>query len=449
VSSSDPRLIAFTVLGRVVEGAYSDLALDAELTRHRGLEARDRALATELVYGVLRTRGRLDHALQKACRQPLVKLEEPVLRLLRLGAYQLLCLDRIPESAAVNTTVELARKVRLERATGFLNGVLRGLLRGLAAMRWPDPADAPLEYLSHWLSLPEWLARRWLTELGAEAALRLGEALLRPAPLTVRVNTLKTTVEAVAKLLSAKGHSVERCRYAAEGLLVTGRQALEALAPDSFQIQDQASMLVAHLLGAVPGDRILDACSAPGGKTTHLAALAGNRAEILALDLHPRRVELVRKGAERLGCQGIEARAWDLRQPPRFLAAGSFDRILLDAPCSGLGVLRRSPELRWRRQPEEIEQLAGLQLTLLQQVAPLLRPGGVLLYSLCTTTPEETEGVIQKFQSACPELVRVDLRSELPPGWQELLDGTGALRTSPVRHDGMDGFFAVRFLRKA
>lgn len=446
---ADPRQLAFIVLSREAEGAYSDLALDAELAQQPQLDPRDRALVTELVYGVLRYRGRLDFALRQACSKPLERLDPPVLRLLRLGAYQILCLERIPPSAAVNTTVELARRIRLERATGFINGVLRGLLRRLESIPWPPVESQPLGHLQHWLSLPKWLAKAWLEEYGAQEACALAEAMLQRPPLTLRANTLVTDRDTLLAELTAAGVTAEPCRFAPEGLRLADARGLARLAPETFQVQDQASMLVPHLLGIQPGERVLDACAAPGGKTTQLAALAGNRAELLALDLHPQRAELVRQGAQRLGCQGVEVRCWDLTQNPDFIPAGSLDRVLLDAPCSGLGVLRRNPESRWRRTPESIVELAGLQLQLLTNLAPLLRPGGTLVYSLCTTSPAETESVVERFLAGHPDYRRQPLQELVPAGWQELLDDRGALRTSPVRHDGMDAFYAVRLVREA
>ena len=204
-------------------------------------------------------------------------------------------------------------------------------------------------------------------------------------------------------------------------------------------------MLVAHLLGARPGDQILDACAAPGGKTTHLAALTGNQARILAIDKHPQRVELINRGAARLGCRAIETRCWDLTVPPDFLEAESFDRILVDAPCSCLGVLRRNPESRWSRKPEDIRELATRQGKILDQVAPLLRPGSHLLYSVCTFTTVETDDVVRDFLATHADFTLEDLRGLVPPEWQELMTANGCMRTLPHRHDGMDAFFVARF----
>lgn len=450
MTSTDPRKLALDVLLRVDGGGYADLSLDAALSHAREIDPRDRGLATELVYGTLRRRGRLDFALSRFCSKPLPKLETKVLWLLRLGAYQILELDRIPDRAAVHAAVEQARREGLERATGFINGVLRSLGREKDRLPWPDPATDPRGALEHGFSLPPWIAGRWLRELGAPEALALGAAMAGPAPFTLRANTLKIAPEQFLGRLREEGHEAVPTPFAPEGIVLAGRGegALPGDREGWYQVQDEASMLIAHLLAPRPGEKILDACAAPGGKTTHVAALAGNRAGILALDLHPRRAALVTEGARRLGCAGIETRPWDLSLPPDFLPPGTFDRVLVDAPCSGLGVLRRNPEIRWRRQPQDLPQLAALQRAILANVAPLVRPGGVLLYSVCTFTPEETEAVAESFLAAHPDFAREDLRAAAPPHWGELFDEKGTLRTFPHRHGGMDAFYAVRFRRR-
>jgi len=449
LTNHDPRQIAFQVLWRVEQGAYSDLTLDGELRARPQLDPRDRGLATELVYGLLRHRGAIDFALDRGCGGPLERAEPKVRLLLRLGAYQLLRLDRVPEAAAVNSTVELARALGFDRAAGFINGVLRNLARRRAALSWPDPDRAPRDYLISTGSLPAWLAERWFAELGPAEAVELSRAMLEPAPLTLRANTLRTDRDALLEKLRAEGYAAAPTRFAPEGVVIDRRGPLSLLGATAgwFQVQDEASMLVPHLLQPRPGDRILDACAAPGGKTTHLAALTGNGARITALDLHSRRLRLLEKGAEALGCQGIETCTWDLSTPPTGLPSASFDRVLLDAPCSGLGVLRRNPEIRWRRTADDIDRLARLQGALLEHVAPLVRPGGHLLYSVCTVAGEETDHVARAFTAAHPEFDAEDLRPFFPEGWHELFDSQGRLRTWPHRQ-GMDGFFALRWRRR-
>ncbi|NLC71902.1 MAG: 16S rRNA (cytosine(967)-C(5))-methyltransferase RsmB, partial [Desulfuromonadaceae bacterium] len=434
-ASCDPRQIAFEVLARVEQGAFADLALDAALSRAAGIDPRDRGLATELVYGVLRCRGRLDFVLAPLSRQPYARLEPALVHVLRLGAYQILHLDRVPERAAVHEAVEMAKRIGLARASGFVNGVLRSLIRGRESLVWPDPVRQPVEHLVHALSLPPWLAERLLLQLGPEGALAAAASFLAPAPLVLRTNTCRGGREPLLEELAGHGSRVEATRYAPEGIRVLARgeakETSEWREEGRFQAQDEASMLIAHLLTPQPGERILDACAAPGGKTTHLAALTDNRAAIVACDLYPGRLRLVRRGAERLGCQGIETLLRDWCQKSAAAPRGPFDRVLVDAPCSGLGVLRRNPEIRWRRTAEEIRQLAALQKIILDRVAPLVRPGGTLVYSVCTFTAEETDDVVAAFLKSRPDFRPVDLRPLAPSAWLPLFDQKGRLRTWP------------------
>jgi len=440
----EPRRLALNILRRVEEGAFADLALDETLKQNPGLDPRDRGLVTELVYGILRCRNRLDWQLRPLCRQPLERLEPGVLRLLRLGAYQILQLDRIPDSAAVDTSVRLAKNTGLARASGLINAVLRNLVRQKEQLTWPGE-DNPAAFLEQSCSLPGWLAERWLRQYGPGKACALGRALMEPAPLTVRCNTLAQTPEAFANLCASLGLDFEPCRFAPEGFRFADRRLFDLLPANSFQVQDEASMLIAHLLQVRPGETVVDACAAPGGKTTHLAALGSNRLDLFAFDLHASRVRLIRQGAERLGCRGIQAEQQDMTQAPAVPKPQSCDAVLVDAPCSGLGVLRRNPETRWRRIEEDIRRLAELQGRILANAATLVRPGGRLVYSVCTTTEEETCQEVETFLATHPDFSLDDLRPHFP-AWEPLFDTAGRLATWP-EHPELDGFFAARLRR--
>ncbi|MEJ2490631.1 MAG: 16S rRNA (cytosine(967)-C(5))-methyltransferase RsmB [Desulfuromonadales bacterium] len=444
----DVRQVAYQILSRVEQGSYADRLIDDFLRQSPPNDVRDRGLLTELVYGVLRLRGRLDFALGQVLRQPLSKLEPAARTLLRLGAYQLLELDRVPDHAAVDTTVTLARRVGMNRLTGLMNGCLRSLARQKNAMPWPTPQQ-PKAYLQHVCSLPSWLAGILLRQLPNHESRGLAEALAEPAPLVLRVNFLKTDRPAYLEALRETGHDARACRYAPEGVRIDRRRETPLPGDQQgwYQVQDEASMLIAHLLQARPEEEILDACAAPGGKATHLAALTQNRANILALDKHPQRLALLERGAARLGCQGIATRTWDLTETPAFLAPASFDRILVDAPCSGLGVLRRNPESRWLRQAADIVALADLQTQIIETVAPLVRAGGHLLYSVCTFTSAETDAVVERFLAQHPEFQLENLAEVIPQAWADLVTPAGTLRTWPHHHDGMDAFFAARFVK--
>ncbi len=349
----DARFGAYEILQRVEQGGYADRLLDSYLERHPGMDPRERGLLTELVYGLLRLRGRVDFALEQFSRQPLQRLEPNALLLLRLGAYQLLELDRIPPHAAVHATVELAHQVGMGRVAGLVNGTLRTIVREHATINWPTP-DNLRAYLQHLCSLPSWLAKELLRQFPNSRITRSGRSPDRGSAADPAHQHPEDRPRASCfPPWHEAGHVARPCRYTPEGIIVEKR-ASQTLPGDQdgwYQVQDEASMLIGHLLDPQPGEKILDACAAPGGKTTHIAALTNNQARIMALEKYPQRVELINQGAARIGCQGIEARCWDLTEPPEFLEPESFDRILVDAPCSGLGVLRRNPESRWSRAP--------------------------------------------------------------------------------------------------
>ncbi len=444
-----PRMIAIRVVERVQRaGAYADLALHHALVQSR-IPAADRALATELVYGTLRWRGRLDYLIGQALDRDISKLEPLVTSALRVGAYQLFFSDRIPANAAVDEAVRCVRAMGLERATGLVNAVLRRLAREGDSIEFPKIETDPLDHLVHAGSLPRWLAERWLEEFGAEEAARLAATMNEPAPVTVRVNRTKTTREALLPELLERFPDAAACRYAPDGIIL-GRKG-DAGQDSTFlsgqiSIQDEASQLVVHLLDPQPGDRVLDTCSAPGTKTAAIAERLNGEGHVLALDRHPRRLQLVGRGIRRLEIGGVATLERDATKSLSDLAADEpFDRILVDAPCSGLGALRRNPDARWRVRPEDLESLSKVQRALLESAADVLRPGGSLVYSTCTITKEENESVIQGFMATRPGW-QIAARESAPVEIRELIDDAGYLRLLPHLHD-MDGFFAVRLIR--
>ncbi|MEA3544380.1 MAG: 16S rRNA (cytosine(967)-C(5))-methyltransferase RsmB [Thermodesulfobacteriota bacterium] len=446
--TDSPRRAAYEILQRVNAGAFSDVMLDTVLDRSQ-LDLRDRRLVTELVYGILRLLGRVDFALAQFCDRPLHRLQPEVLWLLRLGAYQLLELDRVPAHAAVNSTVELVRELHFDESAGFVNAVLRSLDRGRADIPWPLPEKIK-PYLQHVCSQPIWLTKEIMRQLPNVEARALGESLATSPPLTLRVNRLKINRDDFIAALTTAGHKASPCPFVPEGVTIhqRGEAPLPGDAEGWYQVQDEASILMAHLLDARPGQQILDACAAPGGKTTHLAALTDNRAEIVAVDKYPRRLELIEQSAQRLGCSSIVARQWDLTESPDFFEAQSFDRILLDAPCSGLGVLRRNPEGRWNKSPVNLRELAVLQRQILENIAPLIKSGGKLLYSVCTFSHIETDAIIDGFLEDHPEFELENLDKQTSSDWADLLTAKGTLRSYPHRHGGMDAFFAARLQRR-
>jgi 16S rRNA (cytosine967-C5)-methyltransferase len=447
----DARALALAVLSRVDQGgAYADLALHAALAKSR-LDLRDRAFATELCYGTLRWRGRLDFLLAQVLAKPLARLEPRVLDVLRLGAYQLVFCDRVPDAAAVSESVRLAHATGLGRASGLVNAALRRLARERDAIALPALADDPLAHLVHTLSFPRWLAERWIAAYGADEAAALASALNATPPRTLRTNRRRTTRDALLGELRERFPAAAPCRFAPDGLTL-GRRG-EAAADPAFQdgrmtVQDEASQLVVELLDPQPGERVLDACAAPGAKATAIAERVGDAGCVVALDRSDGRLALVARDAERLGLTNLRTLVGDAsRAAIDGLDDAPFDRILVDAPCSGLGALRRNPDARWRVQPEAIAELAALQRSILAAVAPRLRPGGTLVYSTCTLSPEENDDVVKWLLASAPALRRAP-ETALPASLRGLVDADATLRCWPQHHD-TDGFFAARLERRS
>lgn len=447
MNSANPREVACSVLLKIrKEGCYADRLMDGELAGGH-LSGADRGLFAELVFGVLRRQGTLDHILSVLLTQPLAKLDPSALILLRVGLYQLVYLDRIPESAAVNESVNLAKKL-LPRASGLVNAVLRNYLRRKDSIPFPDPVSASVEYIAARHSHPLWLVQQWIGQLGENEAEKLAEASSRQPPLTLRVNTLRISRDDLRQRFSDSGIQAASCRVSPHGIQVAGwRHAVHGLPgfrEGLFTVQDEASQLAGLLLDPRPGERILDACAAPGGKTTHLAQQMGDCGELLAMDISKSKLSLVRETAGRLGISIIQTRVADLLDGTS-LPKGAFDRVLLDAPCSGLGVIRRNPEAKWRLTPMDIARLAESQHKMLNNAIAMLKPGGRLLYSTCSTSRQENEDVLHVFLSRRDDCVLENLNGCFS-SWRELFTTEGMMRTWPHRH-AMDGFFAARLIK--
>ena len=440
MTTSPARRAAFQILRRVeLEGAYASVLL-AGLDRE--MREDDRALCHELVLGVLRRQLWLDRALEHFAKRSIDKIDLPVKLALRLGLYQLRFLSRIPPSAAVNESVNLVRAAGLRSAASFANAVLRH------ATREPDydPASGVVgaaEKLAIETSHPMWLIERWTSAFGLAETAALAHANNEPAPVAFRFTQRRKDAKQIIKELEGRGARVSLSKIAPDAWRIDGAgSTLRELTREGLiYLQDEASQLVAHLLGAQPGDRVLDVCAAPGSKTTHLAALAP-RALIIAGDLRAHRLRTLNQLAKQQGTDNIAVVACDATQRLPF-ADASFDRVLVDAPCSGTGTLRRNPEIRWRLNAADVGELSSKQISILSNAAELVRPGGRLIYSTCALEPEEDEFVVERFAKEHNEFAQVQLAAA-----NELHTETGAIRTWPHRH-GTDGFFVAAFERRA
>ncbi len=461
VSGPSPRSVALRIL---LARQRTDCPLDELIDQQASSIPlpRDRALVMELAYGVLRRQEPIDWRLGAVLSKPLHRLPVFVQMLLRIGAYQVLFLDRVPASAAVNETVELAKGSAQQLGrdwSGLVNGVLRNLIR-VPTPSLPDPATHPAESLSITYGIPMWLVVRWLDRMGKEQTESACRATSTVPNVTVRVNRCRLTREEFLKRMQEAGLAAHPTEMSPVGVVVEKGQDITSLpgfmAGDCY-VEDEAAQLIPPILDPSPMEVVLDACAAPGGKATHLAELMGDSGMIVAVDQKAPRLDLLQDNCLRLRIQSIVPVVGDARKPAQWTSLVArdadqpviptvFDRILVDAPCSGLGVLRRHPEAKGRRSDSSFTRHQKLQVQILESVAPCLRPGGVLVYSTCSTETEETEEVVNRFCETSPGWTRESVAPWLPSAAHRFVTAQGALSTL-CNSFGMDGFYAVR-LRK-
>lgn len=373
--------------------AYSNLLLNNTIKKNE-LPAKDIGLLTELVYGTIQRKLTLDYLLKPFIKG---KVESWVRNLLRLTVYQLYYLDRIPAHAAIYEAVEIAKKQGHLGIAKMVNGILRSMQRG--NLPTFEQIENPIERISIETSTPLWLVERWVEQFGLEDTRKICEVNLTAPNQTARVNLTRTTREQVIKSLQEEGFSVEKSEFLPEAIhSLKGNLALSHCFKEGLiTIQDESSMLVANVLQPKTNDKILDSCAAPGGKTTHIAEKLGNTGQVIALDLHEHKVKLISQTASRLQLTNVTAKVMDARNVLEHFLPDTFDRILVDAPCSGLGVLRRKPDMKYTKKEEDIFSLQKIQKELLEKIAPLLKKGGTLVYSTCTMDKEENREIIQQF----------------------------------------------------
>lgn len=441
------RDAAVKVVNRVLrEGAYSNIALKQELDEG-GLLRLDKALVTEIVNGTLRNLTRINWVKSQFIKKN--KIEPYIEDIIRCGIYQLLFLDRVPDSAVCNESAELARKHGHEGTVKFVNGVLRNISRNKDKLEYPDKDKDTVKYLSVFYSHPEWMVRKWVRDYGRVFTEELLRANNETPNFTIRCNRLRISRQELVILLAEEGIECSEGSYNKEAVYVRGTSAVEnkpSFKKGFFQVQDESSMLVAHVVDPQPGEKVLDMCSAPGGKTTHMGELMGNIGEIVARDIHVHKLKLVEENCRRLGVSIVKTELFNAT----LLDGGSierFDKVLLDAPCSGLGVMRRKPDLRWKKEPDNFRELAKLQREMLQRASQYVKPSGVLVYSTCTINKTENIEVVRDFLTANGQFQLESITDKIPESLVSDSAAEGYLELYPNTH-GTDGFFIARMRKR-
>lgn len=437
------RRAAVDALAQIDEG---QLDMGAAIAGVRATldDERDQGLLLELVSGTLRMRGAIDYQLSLRVKRPLAKLDAAVLHILRLSAFQLMYLTRSPASAVINDAVDLTRRAGKSSASGLANAVLRALSRERGQLTWPA-ADDP-DYLAVVYSHPRWLIDRWLARYGVENTTAWLAFNNHPAALCLVANRHLTTREALAEELSSDGVTTQPTTRAVNGLEVIDGRALNtrAFREGRCIVQDEASQLIGELAAAVAGGRVLDLCASPGGKTLALSVASNTR--VIASDVRANRVRLLARTLAR--CRVPNVSVVHVADGLLPFSDETFDLILIDAPCSGLGTVRRDPDIRWRRSPDDLPRFAGAQQELLKTAADLVKRGGALVYSTCSSEPEENEAVAAAFLASAPHFVPVDARTVSTRLPDAVVDARGHLRTLPHVH-GLEAFFSAVFQRRA
>ena len=449
--SFNARKSALNILNTLDKGHHT---LDSILEDYSSTVAlgsrQDRALFQALVYGVLRWRGRLDYMISHFSSTRFNKINPNVLNILRLALFQIIYLDRIPDSAAVNTAVDLAKASGAPWVVGYVNALLRKAAREYQNVSLPDLKQNAVAAIAAQKSFPAWIIRKWVNRYGSDNTALLCDSLNTIPPITVRSNTLKASRGQLVEALNSEADQIEPTFYAPDGITfinpATSIPELSAFKAGWFQVQDEAAQLVSLLLDPQPGDTVLDACAGLGGKTGHIAQLMKNDGVLVALDVSESKLLRLKIDMQRLGISILSVLNHNLeRKLPRDLLPG-FDRILLDAPCSGLGVMRRNPDIKWRSSKRNLTKYKTRQLRLLENSSHLVKPSGILVYAVCSPEPEENEAVVNEFLKNHDEFVISKRFGQLPDTLCSMADVPGVFKTFPHLKQ-MDGFYAVRLQR--
>jgi 16S rRNA (cytosine967-C5)-methyltransferase len=445
------RQAAFEILTNLDQGhATLDNLLEKLNAENTNISRRDRALFQALVFGVLRWRGRLDFIINHFSRTRFDKIDPRVLNILRLALFQIIYLDRVPESAAVNTAVEIAKTTVAPWVVGFVNAVLRKAVRDLQKLSFPSVEKNAIAATAIAKSFPEWIIRRWIGRYGLEATTALCDTLNTIPAITIRTNRLKTSRHDLVTALASEAEQVKPTSYSPDGITfvspATSIPGLSTFKAGWFQVQDEAAQLVSLLLNPQPGETVLDACAGLGGKTGHIAQLMGNKGSLVAIDIHEEKLSELESEMTRLGITIVTTSCRNLEKLKSQQTLGPFDRILLDAPCSGLGVMRRNPDIKWRTTKKNLAKFKDKQLALLDNLSLLVKSSGVLVYAVCSPEPDENEIVVNDFLKNNREFV-IDKQVEgLPDKILSIPTDDGWYKTFP-HFSHMDGFSFVRLKR--
>ncbi len=439
---SGPRGTAIKILNRVERtDAYLDKALDAEL-RSKEIADIDKSLMAEIVHGVMRWQGRLDWVLNGFTHGNFSKSEINIKNSLRVALYQIFFLNHVPHYAAVNEAVEFVKRLRGEKSANLVNAVLRNIIRSLDGIHYPNGAEDPVQYLATYYSHPQWMVKRWVNRFGKEETEKLLTVNNEIPSLTLRINKLRIAAPEFLSMLDQKNIQYQGSSFIDYFIKVrslSGISQLEIFQKGYFSIQDESAALPVMLLAPLPGERVIDMCAAPGGKTTFIGELMKNEGEIFAVDKYESKLNLIRLSSERLGITNVRLVAADSSE----LVLQPADKVLVDVPCSGLGVLRKKPDIKWKREPEDIPKLAAQQMNLLNNASKLVKQGGVIVYSTCTTEPEENISIITAFLANHPEFHIVNATTVVN---KSLVSPEGFIETFPHRHH-LDGSFAARLMK--
>ena len=437
-----PRGTAVKILNRVERtDSYLDKLLDAEL-KSKDIADIDKSLLAEIVHGVMRWQGRLDWVLNGFTHGNFSKSEVNVRNALRVALYQILFLNHVPQYAAVNEAVEFIKRIRGDKFAGFVNAVLRNIIRTIDGIHYPNPEEDLNQYIAVYYSHPAWMVKRWLPRFGREDLEKLLIANNEVPGLTLRINKLKISSSEFLSLIEKQNVPFQGSTlidYFIKVKSLSGISQMNIFQSGYFSIQDESAALPVLLLNPQPGERVIDMCAAPGGKTTFIAELMNNQGEIIAVDKYESKLNLIKLSCDRLGIKNVQLIVGD----SSISDIPAADKILVDAPCSGLGTLRKKPDIKWKREPEDIPRLVKQQLALLENAAKLLKPGGALVYSTCTTEPEENDQLIKSFLQKHPEF-KIDDASKFVN--KAVVTADGMIETFPHKHH-IDGSFAARLIK--